>query len=74
MRFQLDVGEWLINQPPTEGQALFELPRTQLGTYRFVDMAAPNFVPPGGTLPVDAAQPAPQLPSASLPERYRGWR
>jgi hypothetical protein len=74
MQFQLDVGQWVINQPPPEGQDLFELPRTQLGGYRFVDMADPNFVPPGGTLPVEAPPRAAQGPSANLRDRYRGWR
>ncbi len=74
MRFQLDVSEWAINQPPQEGLELFELPRKQLGSYRFVDMADPNFVPPGGTLPVDAPAATPQAPSAGLHDRYRGWR
>jgi hypothetical protein len=74
MQFQLDVGQWVINQPPPEGQDLFELPRTQLGGYRFVDMADPNFVPPGGTLPVEAPPRAAPGPSANLRDRYRGWR
>ena len=81
LRFQLDIGKWAINQTPAEGPALFELPRTQLGQYRFVDLADPNFVPPGGTLPADATLPASappernaQVPRVELRDRYRGWR
>jgi hypothetical protein len=76
LQFQLDVSQWLINQPPAEGQALFELPRTQLAQYRFVDMADPNFVPPGGTVPVEAptSPRTSQLPANDLSGRYRGWR
>jgi hypothetical protein len=75
LRFQLDISKWAINQAPPEGQAYFELPRTQLGQYRFVDMADPNFVPPGGTIPVAASpQRTSELPQPELRERYRGWR
>lgn len=75
MRFQLDVAEWQINVPPVEGNSLFELPRTQLASYRFVDMADPSFVPPGGTLPVGAPPPrTSQIPDGGLQGRYRGWR
>jgi hypothetical protein len=73
MRFQLDVGQWLINQPPAEGQALFELPRTQLGGYRFVDMADPNFVPPGGSLPVEGPPRTAPPTDTDLSQRYRGF-
>ncbi len=74
MQFQLDIAQWLINQPPVEGQTLFELPRAQLSNYRFVDMADPNFVPPGGTLPTGAPPRTSQAPTAGLSDRYRGWR
>jgi hypothetical protein len=74
MRFQLDVSEWAINQLPPEGQNQFELPRTQLGSYRFVDLADPNFVPPGGSVPVEAPQRTSQAPREELHDRYRGWR
>jgi hypothetical protein len=80
MRFQLDVAQWQINVPPIEGNTLYELPRTQLANHRFVDMADPGFVPPGGTLPASApvrnASPprTSQLPAGDLQGRYRGWR
>jgi hypothetical protein len=75
MQFQLDISQWSINQAPPEGQAVFELPRSQLSQYKFVDLADPNFVPPGGTIPVDAAQPrTSHAPSIGLQDRYRGWR
>src|SRR5205085_6789934 len=38
LKLQLDVDRWAINQPLAEGAAAFELPRTQLATYPFVDM------------------------------------
>jgi hypothetical protein len=75
LRFQLDVSQWAINQSPPEGQAYFDLPRTQLGHYRFVDLADPNFVPPGGTIPVEAPpQQTSELSQPNLRDRYRGWR
>jgi hypothetical protein len=66
LRLVLDVDRWGINQPLAEGQTLFELPRSQLGNYRFVDLADPNFVPPGGNLPL----PQPRL-SQQPPDDYR---
>lgn len=74
MRFQLDVAQWQINQPPAEGHSLYELPRTQLGNHRFVDLADPNFVPPGGSVPIETQQRTSQAPSEELHDRYRGWR
>jgi hypothetical protein len=73
LRFQLDVAQWQINQPPTDGQNQYELPRTQLGNYRFVDLADPNFVPPGGSVPADALPRTSQV-QPELHDRYRGWR
>ncbi|MEX2175412.1 MAG: hypothetical protein WD872_13705 [Pirellulaceae bacterium] len=74
LQFQLDISEWRINQPPAEGQVLFELPRTQLANQRFVDMADPNFVPPGGTLPVEGPSPrVSQAPAPRPEDRYRGF-
>ena len=72
MQFQLDISQWSINQAPPEGQTVFELPRSQLSQYKFVNLADPNFVPPGGTIPVDAS--APRTSQTDLRERYRGWR
>jgi hypothetical protein len=75
LRFQLDIGKWAINQTAPEGPALYDLPRTQLSNYRFVDLADPNFVPPGGTIPVEAPPPrSAELPQLDLRDRYRGWR
>ena len=73
LRFQLDVARWAINQPAVEGQALYELPREQLSTHPFIDLADPSFVPPGQTVPV--AQPTPrvsQTPSDDYRQRIRG--
>ncbi|MDX1946822.1 MAG: hypothetical protein SFU86_15580 [Pirellulaceae bacterium] len=78
LRFQLDVDRWVINQPPADAQALFELPRAQLADYPFVDLADPNFVPPGGTIPAaQPAQPAGPAPppylQADIRQHYRGY-
>ena len=78
LRLQLNVDRWGINQPLAEGQTLFELPRSQLGSYPFVDIADPNFVPPGGSIPISPPPPrTAQRPPASYPQRIRGfsqWR
>jgi hypothetical protein len=78
LQLQLDIDRWAINQPPAEGQALFELPREQHSGRAFVDLADPNFVPPGGTLPVGEPQPRlSQAPQTAVQDRYRGftqWR
>jgi hypothetical protein len=73
LRFQLDIDRWAINQPPVEGQTLFELPRSQLSNYPFVDLADPNFTPPAGSAAVQ--QPAPrvsQAPDTDYRHRIRG--
>ena len=80
MQFQLTVDRWTINQPPLEGPALFELPRAQLASHPFVDMADPSFVPPGGQVssaPQTGAAAGSEAKQAELSERYRGfnaWR
>ena len=60
LRFQLDVDRWAINLPPAEGQSPFDLPREQLASYPFIDLADPNFVPPtaalGAPTPVRVSQ------------------
>jgi hypothetical protein len=71
---QLDINRWAINQPLGDSQTLFDLPRSQLNTYPFIDLADPNFVPPGGTLP--ASQPTPRNATAAqenLLSRIRGY-
>jgi hypothetical protein len=79
LRLQLDVDRWAINQPLAEGATVFELPRSQLANYPFVDMADPRFVPPGGGVPARPAtspRAAPQ-PQNDLSRRMRGftgWR
>jgi hypothetical protein len=77
LKLQLDVDRWSINQPSSEGATAFELPRTQLSSHAFVDMADPGFVPPGGGAASQStpARPVSQ-PQAALPKR-RGantWR
>jgi hypothetical protein len=79
LRFQLDVARWAINQPAVEGQSLYDLPREQLSNYPFVDLADPNFVPPGQSVPVTqpAAPRVSQVPQDDYLNRVRGmtqWR
>ena len=79
LRFQLDVARWAINQPAVEGQSLYALPREQLSNYPFVDLADPNFVPPGQSVPVTqpAAPRVSQVPQDDYRQRIRGmtqWR
>ena len=80
MKVQLDVPQYLVNQAFNEGNATFAYPREQLGQYQMVDIADPNFVPPGQTPPSQYSSPGypqpggPQVPSA---QNYRGagnWR
>ena len=52
LQFQLVVDRYAINQPFADAQTLFELPRSQLQNYPFVDIADPSFVPPGASAPV----------------------
>jgi len=69
LKLQLDVDRWSINQPLSEGAATFDLPRTQLGSHAFVDMADPSFVPPGGN---QSTQPAaPRIPPQARAEQTR---
>lgn len=78
LRLQLDVDRWGINQPLAEGAAAFELPRSQLGNYPFVDMASPSFVPqmgPPATQPQPVARPAQQASNTSRRLRgFSGWK
>lgn len=78
MRFQLDVTRWGVNQPLADGAALFELPRAALSNYPFLDLADPNFIPPGATTPVEQAAPrTSQVPADHYRQRLRGfsqWR
>jgi hypothetical protein len=78
LRLQLDVDRWAINQPFADGTTTFELPRSQLGNYPFVDMADPRFVPPTGNSPTPPPTPrAAQQPPTATPRRLRGfagWR
>jgi hypothetical protein len=77
LKLQLDVDRWSINQPSSEGTTAFELPRTQLASHAFVDMADPSFVPPGSGAATQStpARPVSQ-PQASQPKRrgVNAWR
>jgi hypothetical protein len=80
LRLQLDIDRWAINQPLAEAATTFELPRSQLANYPFVDMADPRFVPPAGSTPVQptsAPRTAPKQPQNEISRRLRGfsaWR
>ena len=76
-RLQLDVDRWAVNQPLIDAANAFELPRSQLGNYPFVDMADPKFVPPGGGIPAQPASAKTSPSQAAIPRGVRGfgsWR
>jgi hypothetical protein len=72
-RLQLDVDRWGINQPLIDAATVFELPRSQLGNYPFVDMADSKFVPPGGGVPAQPASIKTPPSQADMQRRVRGW-
>lgn len=78
LKLQLDVDRWAINQTLVEPDALFTLPRTQLSSHPFVDLADPSFVPPGGNFTSQPPPPrAASIESKTLGQRIRGlstWR
>jgi hypothetical protein len=77
LRLVLDVDRWSINQSPAEGAATFELPRSQLGNYPFVDMADPAFVPPASSGTAQTPPRAAQQQYGEVSRRFRGfsgWR
>jgi hypothetical protein len=76
LQFQLVVDRYAVNQPLGDSVALFNLPRKQLQSYPFVDLADPNFIPTLGPLPTSSSStttrlpdPGPEMPQA----RYRGF-
>jgi hypothetical protein len=74
MRVQLDVQQYLVNQEFTTGASTFAFPQDQLGQYQLVDIADPNFVPPGETPPANYSSPGYASPGMNQPAlpRYRG--
>ena len=75
LQFQLIVDRYAINQPFADGKSLFDLPRTHLQSYQFIDIADPTFVPPGVTS-AGSASPPPRLSAQPEPTplaRYRGF-
>ncbi|QDU28088.1 hypothetical protein ETAA8_31810 [Anatilimnocola aggregata] len=75
MRVQLDVPRYQINQPFGEAGATFAFPREQLGQYQMVDIADPNFVPPGQSPPAQYSSPGysqPGIGQVPAADRYRG--
>ena len=73
LKLQLDVDRWSINQPLPEGAATFELPRTQLSSHAFVDMADPSFIPPGGNQATQPTTPRPPAQARAEQPRRRGF-
>lgn len=73
MRVKLDVTRYAVNQDFTTGAATFAFPQDQLGQHQLVDIADPNFVPPG-TTPTAYSSPGYAQPGAPPPAmpRYRG--
>lgn len=57
MRVQLHVQRYSINQPFPNGDATFAFPREQLAQYQLIDIADPNFVPPGQRPPAQYSSP-----------------
>jgi hypothetical protein len=81
MRVQLDVPKFAVNQPFAEGESVFAFPQQQLGQYQLVDIADPNFVPPGQSAPAHYSSPGypnPDLGHVPAAQRVRGgnstWR
>ncbi len=79
MRVQLDVPRYSVNQPFTTGESTFAFPRDQLAQYRLIDIADPNFVPPGQAPPASYSSPGNSTPGTPAPRtgqaptpRYRG--
>ncbi|WP_254507953.1 hypothetical protein [Anatilimnocola floriformis] len=57
MRVTLRVPRYGINQPFPNGEATFAFPREQLAQHRMVDIADPNFLPPGQQPPAQYSSP-----------------
>lgn len=73
-RLQLDIDRWAINQPLIDAATAFELPRSQLSNYSFVDMADPRFVPPGGgSVPAQPASTTTSPPKGEVSRKLRGF-
>jgi len=75
LQFQLDVDRWSINSPLADATT-FDLPRSQLSSHPFVDMADPGFVPAGAPAPASPARAKPPQDN-NLSRRLRGfssWR
>lgn len=79
MRVQLNVPRYSVNQPFTTGEATFAFPRDQLGQHPLVDIADPNFVPPGQSPPANYSSPGYGSPGSVTPhvgqapaQPYRG--
>lgn len=67
MRVQLHVQRYTLNQPFPNGDATFAFPRDQLGQHQMVDIADPNFVPPGQQPPAQYSSPGTPYPGYSQP-------
>lgn len=67
MRVQLHVPRYSINQPLPNGDATFAFPQEQLGQNRMVDIADPNFIPPGQQPPAQYSSPGYPQQNAAQP-------
>jgi hypothetical protein len=69
LRVQLRVPRYAVNQPFPNGDATFAFPREQLAQYQMIDIADPNFVPPGSQPPAQYSSPGYPQPTqpGSLP-------
>ena len=72
MRVQLHVPRYSINQPLPNGDATFAFPQEQLGQNRMVDIADPNFMPPGQQPPAQYSSPGYPQQNAAQPG-YPGY-
>ena len=66
MRVQLHVPRYSINQPLPNGDATFTFPQEQLAQHRMIDIADPNFMPPGQQPPARCSSPVIRRPLVSL--------
>lgn len=62
IRLELNVPNYLVNQPFTTGESTFAFPREQLAQYPLIDIADPNFMPPGAGPPAQYSSPGTPMP------------
>lgn len=73
IRLQLNVPNYLVNQAFTTGASTFAFPQEQLAQYPMIDIADPNFIPPGSAPPAQYSSPGtppPSYPTGYAPPGY----